>query len=138
MSEDWLKEFEKWNQELIQKLESEELKNKYREWGKLGGRPKKEKVKSKKITIRVTEKEKEILQKKADKVGLSLAEFVRRSSLEIPLPDAERNKTLVEYRTNFKRLANHFRSGVWSDEEKKVFTDILKNTIKGIEKAMGI
>lgn len=138
MKEDWIKDFEKWNEELIEKQKEEARKNQFREWGKLGGRPPKERKKNVTISIRVTEKEKEILQKKAEKADLSLAEFVRRSALEIPLPDPERNKTLVEYRTNFKRLANHFRSGVWTPAEKSKFTAELKDIISKIEKALDI
>lgn len=131
-----MKEWQGYAEDFQKKQQEEERKNKLRAWGKLGGRPPKEKKKSVTISTRATEKQKEILKERADKVGLSLSEFLLRSALEIPLPNAERNKTLVEYRTNFKRIANHFRSNVWTPAEKEMFKSELNRVIKAIEKEL--
>lgn len=136
MDEDWMKKWQGYAEDFQKKQKEEERKNKLKEWGKLGGRPPKEKTKSVTISTRATEKQKEILKQKADKVELSLSEFLLRSGLNIPLPNAEKNKTLIEFRTNFKRIANHFRSNVWTPEEKKIYKTELDRIIKGIEKEL--
>ncbi len=135
----WLKELEKWNDDLREKEEKESLKRQYRSWGKLGGRPKKySKKKSKKILLSLTETQMNKLQNMSDSYQIKIQEIIR-NLIDFQKPvDAERNKILMEYRTNFKRISNHFKSNIWSDFDKEKFKNELRLIIQLIEKELKI
>lgn len=121
---------EKWEKEITRK-------ERLRTYGKLGGRPLiGDSKKTEKITIRLSPKEKKQLKEKAEKSKLSLPEFFRRSAMEKPLPNADRNKVLLEYRTNFKRLSNFFSSSIWTIEERTKFKEEISHLISKIEQSL--
>ncbi|MGI9528011.1 MAG: hypothetical protein ACR2MS_12960 [Weeksellaceae bacterium] len=130
----FLEEIEKWNQELIVKSQKEKKKNQYREWGKLGGRPQKGKDKlSEKMMLSLTVEQKRKLDLLSKSFGIKPQELLRNLISNTEPRDPERNKILLEYRTNFKRISNHFKSGVWTLSEKKKFTSELNAVILLIE-----
>lgn len=110
----------------------EDKKNKYIEWGKLGGRPKKDEKKSERITLRYTPAEIKKLQEESEKRGLKLTEYLRGISLNRTFPDYEKNQSLIEFANNFQRLKNYIHSGIFTQGEKDHFLHELDNTIKGI------
>lgn len=133
-SNNWLKDFEKWSQEILDKKENERKKNQYRERGKLGGRPKKyHNKKSKKILLSLTPIQKEILDKVSESYGIKPQELIRHLILNTTPKDAERNKILIEFRTNFRRISNHFKSNVWTNAEKEKYKSEINKIISLIE-----
>lgn len=134
MSENWLEELQKAQEDFDRQTEEIERKNKFREWGKLGGRPPRNEVKNVRVAARISEREKIFLDKKSKITGESLSELLRKGALNIPLPDPEKTKILVEYRTNFVRISNFMKKGIWTENEKKELKELLKSTIKSIEK----
>lgn len=69
------------------------------------------------IKFRVTKNEKKIIEKKAEKAGLSVSEFVRRLSFEKELKsrltedEISCYQTLSKYSDNFRRISNLFKLG---------------------------
>lgn len=130
----WLKDIEKWNQEIVEKSQKEHKKNQYRKWGKLGGRPKKGKEKlSEKMLISFSIKQKQKLDFDSNSYGIKPQEYIRNLVENKNPKDAERNKILLEVRTHFKRIGNHFRSNVWSFAEKEEYKAKLDRVISLIE-----
>jgi len=67
-----------WSSWMTEKAEEAERIKKFTEYGKLGGRPKKEEVRYTNLTIRLSEKERAEIKDHADKFGLSMSEFLRQ------------------------------------------------------------
>lgn len=111
-------------------------KNKFIEWGKLGGRPKKINSKSERITLRFTPDEMEIIKKESVKNEISLTDYCRVILLNKTIPEREKNLTLIEYGNNFSRLSNFIRMGIFNQEEKGHFLAELDETIKGIKNSI--
>ncbi len=111
-------------------------KNKFIEWGKLGGRPKKINSKSERITLRFTPDEMEIIKKESAKNEISLTDYCRVILLNKTIPEREKNLTLIEYGNNFSRLSNFIRMGIFNQEEKGYFLAELEETIKGIKNSI--
>ena len=118
--------------EWLQKRIKEKQINKFVEFGKLGGRPKKEIKKSERITFRFTPDEMKFLKEEAEKNKLTLTEYGRIILLNKTLPEKEKNLALIQYANNFSRLSNFIKSGIFNSEEKEYFLNELEDTIKGI------
>jgi hypothetical protein len=117
-------------------LDEEITNNKFKEWGKLGGRPQKENKKSERITLRFTPDEMNILKKESERKDISLTDYSRIILLNKTVPDVEKNLQLIEYANNFSRLTNFIRSGIFNAEEKKYFLEELEATMKGIRNSI--
>lgn len=69
------------------------------------------------IKFRVSKIEKKIIEKKSEKAGLSVSEFIRRLSFEkelksrLNLEEIECYKSLSKYSDNFRRISNLFKLG---------------------------
>ena len=69
------------------------------------------------IKFRVSKIEQRIIQKKSEKAGLSVSEFLRRLALEkeiksrLTSEEIECYKTLSKYADNFRRISNLFKLG---------------------------
>lgn len=138
---DW-SEWERLYQEGKEKIKKEKRAAQLREWGKLGGRPVKGKDEKKiRISFRVSENEKMLIDKKVLESEMSLSEYLRRSALsseirQRPKMDTERNKILVEYRLNFIRLSNFIESRIWNEEEKTEFKKELRGLIRSLQEEL--
>lgn len=132
---DW-SEWERLYQEGEEKIKQEKRTAQLRKWGKLGGRPVKGKDEKKiRISFRVSESEKMLIDKKVLESEPILSEYLRSCALsseimQRPKVDTERNKILVEYRLNFIRLSNFIESRIWNEEERTVFKKELRGVIK--------
>lgn len=119
--------FEFWNSHFSdeKKQNPEEKKgnkkgeDKYKNWGKLGGRPPlSELKKTERINLFFTKKEMEILEQKAQSKNLKLNDYCRQILKEKELPNREQDQTLNQYILNFKRISNFMKAGIWNSEEK--------------------
>ena len=129
LDDDLLRELSKVGEDLEVHKRNEEIRRKRAEGGKLGGRPKKNNSKKKQINIKLSENEYLTILETAKAYKISPADLLRRSGLGVPLPDGKRNEILLEFRTNFKRIANIFRSDIWDENEKKYFKNELQKVI---------
>ena len=125
-----------WAKKMVQNKKNEPDKNKFVEWGKLGGRPTKEIKKSERITLRFTPDEMKFLINESDKKNISLTDYSRIILLNKTIPDREKNLQLIEFANNFSRLSNFIKSGIFNAEEKSYFLEELKTTIKEIKNAI--
>lgn len=106
----------------------------------LGGRPKAIVAREKVIKIRCTPMEKAMIENLAESTGLTTANYCRSVVLDYSpkakLTDEEEEayKTLVEYKTNFKRISNYIQNNqAVSDEILKLCKELdkhLKNILK--------
>lgn len=107
-----------------------------------GSRPVKGKDEKKvRISFRVSESEKMLIDKKVLESEMSLSEYLRSSALsskiqQRPKVDTERNKILVEYRLNFIRLFNFIESRIWNEEEKLEFKKELRGLIRSLQEEL--
>ncbi len=108
-SEDYLRKLQ---EQFSESKRKEEIRKKRAEGGKKGGRPIVNKIRNIQKNIRLNEQEEKQIFELAQEYGISESELFRRSALNIPMPDPERNKLLSEYRTNFARISNIFRSDI--------------------------
>lgn len=96
-------------------IQQEQLKADRREYGKLGGRPKKNSSdkKSKSIYIRVSEEEFEIFKKKVEDSGQSQSQYCRNVLLNskpiLPTNSVSKDQELQQFRTYFTRISNYIK-----------------------------
>ena len=96
-------------------VKKEELRFDRSQYGKLGGRPKKEASdkKSKSIYIRVSEEEFALLQKKVVASGQNQSQYCRNvllnSGVVSATQSAETDKELQQFRTHFSRISNYMK-----------------------------
>ena len=96
-------------------IQQEQLKADRREYGKLGGRPKKNSSdkKSKSIYIRVSEEEFEIFKKKVEDSGQSQSQYCRNVLLNstpiLPTNSVSKDQELQQFRTHFTRISNYIK-----------------------------
>lgn len=96
-------------------IQQEQLKADRREYGKLGGRPKKNlsDKKSKSIYIRVSEEEFEIFKKKVEDSGQSQSQYCRNVLLNskpiLPTNSVSKDQELQQFRTHFTRISNYIK-----------------------------
>jgi hypothetical protein len=131
-----LDDFPDWVKQRVLENEKQEERNKFVEWGKLGGRPKKDIKKSERLTIRFTPDEMKFLKEKSEKNDISLTDYSRIILLNKTIPDKEKNLQLIKYENNFRRISNMFQMGIFNSEEKEYFLEELESTIKEIRNAI--
>lgn len=102
------------------------------EWGKLGGRPKKEIKKTKIISLRFTPDELDKIIEKSKEQNLKIADYCRIILSEKTFPKVAENKLLITYAHNFSRISNFIKMGIFTDEEKKPLLDEIKLVIAEI------
>ncbi|MBF0598303.1 plasmid mobilization protein [Faecalibacter rhinopitheci] len=96
-------------------IQQEQLKADRREYGKLGGRPKKNSSdkKSKSIYIRVSEEEFEIFKKKVEDSGQSQSQYCRNVLLNstpiLSKNSVSKDQELQQFRTHFTRISNYIK-----------------------------
>lgn len=133
-SEELLRELTQLDDQIKTDNRKEEIRKKRAEGGKLGGRPKIENSKKKQVNVSFSENDYLQILKVAGSYGMTLQDFIRRRSLDVPLRDGKRNEILLEYRTNFKRISNIFRKDIWTESEKNELKTELEEVIKLIQK----
>ncbi|MEG1238259.1 hypothetical protein SAMN05421796_11322 [Chryseobacterium piscicola] len=121
-----------WESEFIEDFKKVDRQNQYREQGKLGGRPKLSASKSERLALRFTVSEMKMLKERADKKHLKLTDYSRIILLEKEIPDYEKNDTLTEYATNFRRIANYMKKEMFTEKERADLLEEIEATIKGI------
>lgn len=131
-----LDDFPDWVKQRVLENEKKEEINKFVEWGKLGGRPKKDIKKSERLTIRFTPDEMKFLKEKSEKNDISLTDYSRIILLNKTIPDKEKNLQLIKYENNFRRISNMFQMGIFNSEEKDYFLEEIETTIKEIRNAI--
>lgn len=131
-----LDDFPDWVKQRVLENEKEAERNQFVEWGKLGGRPKKDIRKSERLTIRFTPDEMKFLKEKSEKNGISLTDYSRIILLNKTIPNKEKNLQLIKYENNFRRISNMFQMGIFNSEEKDYFLEELEATIKEIRNAI--
>ncbi|REC40814.1 plasmid mobilization protein, partial [Candidatus Chryseobacterium massiliense] len=109
---------EDWESSFFKAIENVNRQNQYIERGKLGGRPKSDAPKTERLALRFTPSEMKILQNRADEKKLKLTDYSRIILLEKQLPDYEKNDLLMEYGTNFRRIANYMKKDMFSEKER--------------------
>ncbi len=135
-NESLLRELTQLSGEMQQKERKEEIRRKRAEGGKKGGRPVLTKKREIKKFFRINEIEQKHITEVSEAWGVSESEYFRRCIMGVVMPDAERNKMLSEYHTNFKRIANIFRKDIWNENEKEHFKKELTEVIQLIKKNM--
>ena len=133
-SEQFLQELIQLDEQIKADNRKEEIRKKRAEGGKLGGRPKIDNSKKKQVNVKFSEKDYLQISEVASSYGMTLQDFIRRRSLDVPLRDGKRNEILLEYRTNFKRISNIFRKDIWTESEKNELKTELEEVIKLIQK----
>ena len=123
---------EDWESSFLKEIERANRQNQYIERGKLGGRPKSDAPKTERLALRFTPSEMKILQNRADKKRLKLTDYSRIILLDKQLPDYEKNVMLMEYGTNFRRIANYMKKDIFSEKERADLLKEIEDTIKGI------
>lgn len=129
MENDFLNDLQKWSDESLKNKEefSKEIKKNQKEYL------------TERLNVRVTKSELNMLLEKSKLTGLSIANLIRVGVKEVEgfkiiLPNAEENKILIEYRTNFARIKNHFESQLWSESEREIYKKQLESVIRKIDK----
>ncbi|SDE78522.1 plasmid mobilization protein [Riemerella columbipharyngis] len=124
-------------EDISEDVAKQSLAEKRKEWGALGGRPSvlnENRILNK--TIRYAPSEWTEVERMAKAFGLSYSEYIRRCSLHKRMPDPERSVTLTKSATNFKRLSNALRMGIFNDEERARFLNELEEVIFLIKKEL--
>jgi hypothetical protein len=124
---------EDWESQFITGFEQVDRQNKYRERGKLGGRPKISEPKGERLALRFTTQEMKKLKERADKKKLKLTDYSRIILLEKELPDYEKNIMLTEYATNFRRIGNYMKKELFTEKERADLLKEIEEAIKGIK-----
>lgn len=133
MENDFIKDLQKWTEESQQN-------NHHSENGKSDDFGKKEnEFLTERLNVRLTKSELKMLKEKSEITKQSIAELIRMAIKEVKgfkiiVPNAEENKTLIEYRTYFSRIKNHFTSQLWSDSEREIYKNLLTDIINKIDK----
>ena len=133
MENDFLKDLQKWTEESQKNITdsakniSEELKEKEPEFL------------TERLNDRLTKSELVMLKERSELTGQSIANLIRVAIKEVQgfkifVPNAEENKILIEYRTNFSRIKNHFESQLWSNSEREIYKKLLTDVVRKIDK----
>ena len=123
MEKDFLEEFvNQATQENEAKIAQEKRKKYFRELGKKGGLKTKTSLQfSKVISVRVTEKEFEEIEKKASEYHLKISKYVRLilTEKEIKINEFKTDEILLQFGNNFKKITNLLRNREWTGFENK-------------------
>ena len=123
MKNDFLKQFVRQvSEKQIAKVAEEKRKNRFSEIGRKGGLKKKKANQfSKVVSVRLTEKEFEKIQKEAEKYNLKISKYLRLISTEkeIKVNEFQTDAVLLNYGNNFIRISNLLRNREWNEFENK-------------------
>ena len=123
MEKDFLEEFvKKALEENEKKEDGEKRKKHFQEIGRKGGLKKKTSQQfSKVISVRVTEKEFEEIEKKASEYHLKISKYVRLilTEKEIKINEFKTDEILLQFGNNFKKITNLLRNREWTVFENK-------------------
>lgn len=97
--------------------------NKFKVWGKLGGRPKVDHRMKMQVNIRFTVDDYNKLLKKAQEKNMETSAYCRIVLSEKEIPNVEQNKTLMRYANNFSKIKNYMQMGIFNESEKKRLID---------------
>ena len=120
--------------QMEQQNRKEEIRRKRAEGGKKGGRPVLNKKRDIKKFFRINEIEEKHIKEVSEAWGVRESEYFRRCAMGIVMPDAERNKLLSEYHTNFKRISNIIKKDIWDEADKEYLKKELSEVIQLIKK----
>lgn len=134
----WNENFSTSSDENLEEKKEKKGEDKFREFGKLGGRPSLQELKkTERLNLFFTKKEMAILKEKAEKQNLKINEFCCKILNEKSFPKREENLLLNQYVLNFKRISNFMKAGIWNEEEKKrldseitIVIDLIKKSLK--------
>ena len=134
MEKDFLEEFvNQATQENEAKIAQEKRKKYFRELGKKGGLKTKTSLQfSKVISVRVTEKEFEEIEKKASEYHLKISKYVRLilTEKEIKINEFKTDEILLQFGNNFKKITNLLRNREWTVfENKKKIIEKIETTV---------
>lgn len=122
-----------WEKLFTNEVEKLNRQNQYIERGKLGGRPKLSASKSERLALRFTPLEMKKLKENAERKNMKLTDYSRIVLLEREIPDYEKNITLTEYATNFRRIGNYMKKEIFTPEERAVLLREIESTIQGLK-----
>ncbi|MEG1592482.1 MAG: hypothetical protein RR391_16595, partial [Chryseobacterium sp.] len=86
-SDDILRDLAQLDEQIRADNRKEEIRKKRAEGGKLGGRPKIDNSKKKQVNVKFSEKDYLQVSEVASSYGMTLQDFIRRRSLNVPLRD---------------------------------------------------
>ena len=104
------------------KIAKEKRKNYFKEIGRKGGLKKKTSQQfSKVISVRLTEKEFDEIEKQALKYHLKISKYVRMilTEKELKINEFQTDEVLLQYGTYFKKITNLLRNREWNVFENK-------------------
>ena len=123
MEKDFLEEFvKKAVEENEKKEDGEKRKKHFQEIGRKGGLKKKTSQQfSKVISVRLTEKEFEEIEKQASKYHLKISKYVRLilTEKELKINEFKTDDILLQFGNNFKKITNLLRNREWTVFENK-------------------
>lgn len=93
--------------------------NNFKNWGKLGGRPKKEIKKNIRVSFRLTPSEFAEIAFKARNENLDKSEYCRALLKVREIPNCEQNESLIKLADNFSKIKNYMLMGIFNEYEKK-------------------
>lgn len=133
MENNFLKDLQKWTEDSQQKItHSNDLK--VDDFSK-----KEHEFLTERLNVRLTKSELIMLKEKSEITKQSIAELIRVAIKEVKdfkiiIPNAEENRVLIEYRTYFSRIKNHFESQLWSNSKREIYKKVLTDIINKIDK----
>ena len=123
MEKNFLEEFvKKALEENEKKEDGEKRKKHFQEIGRKGGLKKKTSQQfSKVISVRLTEKEFDEIEKQASKYHLKISKYVRLilTEKEIKINEFKTDEILLQFGNNFKKITNLLRNREWTVFENK-------------------
>ena len=123
MEKDFLEEFvKKAVEENEKKADGEKRKKHFQEIGRKGGLKKKTSQQfSKVISVRLTEKEFDEIEKQASKYHLKISKYVRMilTEKELKINEFKTDEILLQFGNNFKKITNLLRNREWTVFENK-------------------
>lgn len=93
--------------------------NNFKNWGKLGGRPKKEIKKNIRVSFRLTTSEFAEIAFKAQNKNLDKSEYCRVLLMVKEIPNYEQNESLIKLADNFSKIKSYMQMGIFNESEKK-------------------
>ncbi len=137
MDQEFLKDLEKWNNEsqekIVQKIEV------FSEGTSIENENENPQFLTERLNLRLTKAEHKMLKEKSEITKIGMGKLIRIAiqkvdRFKIVIHNAEENKTLLEYRTYFSRIRNHFQSQIWSVNEREKYKNLLDEIIFKIDK----
>lgn len=118
---------------LISELNQKNKKFQAIAWGKLGGRPKKEVVKSERINLRFTPIELEELKQRAEQEKLNTTDYCRQFLLNNKILGQEIKRKLPKFEEDFARISGYMKIGIFNENEKADLVVVVRTLAYKIE-----